>query len=69
MGTGNFSFVHNERIDDPDLSYSVETRTDLLTGEWESGVAVPVAETAAFDSIKTVTQCNPHGSWQWICAA
>jgi hypothetical protein len=47
--------IHNERTDDADLTCTVLTRTNLLSGSWDAGALVLAGESTAMNSIKTVT--------------
>jgi hypothetical protein len=55
--------VHNERTDDPSLTYTVEWTDDLVNAGgvmgWETGGVEPVSEFVFSDVLKTVTNRIP----------
>ena len=63
--TGNgFEYVHLRRHDDPDLIYTVETSTNLISGVWTSG-GLSVLGTNSYNAdydeiIHGVSPTNPH---------
>ncbi len=67
LGTNWFYHVHNERTDDPRLSYSLGRKGDLIYGtNWTSGAIQYVGESAVVDNIKSVTNRTDVGDKEFI---
>ncbi len=67
MGTNWFYHVHNERTDDPRLSYTVARKGDLVFGtNWTTGAIEFVDESAAVGNIKSVTNRTDIGAKEFI---
>jgi M6 family metalloprotease-like protein len=54
-GSNWFYYVHNERIDDITLIYTVQSRTNLVSGTWQTTNVEFVGESSISDNTKSVT--------------
>ena len=54
--TNWFYYVHNQRTDDPALTYTLGSKTDLVhIKDWSTGDFTVVGESAASNDVKSVT--------------
>ncbi len=66
-GTNWFYHVHNERTDDPRLSYEVGRKGDLVFGtNWTTGAIKFVDESPVVDNVKSVTNRTDIGAQEFI---
>lgn len=65
-GTDWFYHIHNERTDDPSLTFTVQAISNLISGTWSTNGVEYVDETGESGGFKTVTNRTDVGSEEFI---
>jgi len=65
-GTDWFYHIHNERTDDPSLTFTVQANPNLTSGTWATNGVDFVGETGESGGFKTVTNRTDIGSEEFI---